>query len=221
MKKILIFCLFAMFAFQANAQVHLGGQFSINFSKEHTDYSSGAVEDKEHAYMVNLRPKLYWNLGDNMQIGGRVGFAFGRLTNGVVFDDEEKVQLNFMNRAIGWSVSPFYGYRLFDWKIVSVWAEANAFAGQYFNMDKLHKGADEWSTQWEYGFQILPVINIDLTPEWALQLHLGFLSLGWYGTSATYPERTVSTSTWDFHKGGFAGILQGLADYGIGLVKTF
>lgn len=221
MKRIVTICVFAILAFQANAQVHLGGQFSINFAKEHTDFSSGAVDDKERAYMVNLKPKLYWNLNEDMQVGGRIGFAFGRLTNGVVFEDKQIDQQNFVNRAIGWSVSPFYSYRVFNWKIVSVWAEANAFVGQYYNVKKQEKDPGEWKNQMEYGFQILPVVSFDLTPEWALQLHLGFLSLGWYGTRANYDDKVVTTSTWDLHKGGFAGILQGLADYGIGLVKTF
>lgn len=221
MKKIVTICLFALIAFQAKAQFHLGGQFSINFANEHTDYSSGTVDNKEHAYMINLRPKVYWNINEKMQAGGRIGFAFGRLTNGLVFDDKQQDQQNFVNRAIGWSVSPFFGYRLLDWKSVSIWAEANAFVGQYFNTDKPQKASGEWSTQMEYGFQILPVINIDLDDKLALQLHLGFISLGWYGTRANYPEKVVTTSSWDLHKGGFAGILQGLSDYGIGLVRTF
>lgn len=220
MKRIVTICLFALIAFQAKAQFHLGGQFSINFANEHTDYKSGFVENKEHAYMINLRPKLYWNLNEKMQVGGRVGFAFGRLTNGLVFDDLQLEQ-NSVNRAIGWSLSPFFGYRLLDWKSVSIWVEANAFVGQYFNTDKPKKDSGEWTTQMEYGFQILPVINIDLDEKLALQLHLGFISLGWYGTRADYPNAVVTTSSWDMHKGGFAGLLQGISDYGIGLVRKF
>lgn len=54
-----------------------------------------------------------------MQAGGRVGFAFGRLANGLVFDDKQQDQQNFVSSAIGWSVSPFFEYRLLDWKSVS------------------------------------------------------------------------------------------------------
>ena len=221
MKKIIITLLLSLVALSANAQFHLGGQFSINFDNEHTDYSSGTTDNKEHAYLVNLKPKVYWNIGEKMQVGGRIGFAFGRLTNGVIYESEKKDQTINVNRAVGWSVSPFFGYKLLNWKVVSVWAEANAFIGQYYNVNKPKTGSQEWGTQTEYGFQILPVVNIDLNEKLALQLHLGFISLGWYGTRADYPEKVVTTSTWDLHKGGFAGIAQGLADYGIGLVKKF
>lgn len=220
--KNLILSLVLLFSVSvANAQFHLGGQFSINFANEHTDYSSGSADNKERAYLVNLKPKVYWNIGEKMQVGGRIGFAFGRLTNGVIYESEKKDQTINVNRAVGWSVSPFFGYKLLNWKVVSVWAEANAFIGQYYNVNKPKTGSQEWGTQTEYGFQILPVVNIDLNEKLALQLHLGFISLGWYGTRADYPGKVVTTSTWDLHKGGFAGIAQGLADYGIGLVKKF
>lgn len=224
MKKFFFTLLLAFITLSANAQFHFGGQFSINFANEHTDWSNGATDNKEHAYLVNLKPKVYWNIGEKMQVGGRIGFAFGRMATGLVYDekksDSEKAVIE-VNRAIGWSVSPFFGYKLLSWKKVGVWAEANAFVGQYYNVNKPQTGSKEWSNQMEYGFQILPVVNIDLTEKLALQLHLGFISLGWYGTRADYPDRVVTTSSWDLHKGGFAGIAQGLADYGIGLVKKF
>lgn len=220
MKKYIVVFLCLLTSFQAKAQFHFGGQFNVNFSNERTANKSGSVDTKELAYMVNLRPKVYWNIGEKMQAGGRVGFAFGRLTNGVIYDKEKQEQAQFVNRAIGWSVSPFFAYRVLTWKVVSVWAEANAFVGQYYNVNK-QITAKEWTNQLEYGFQILPVLNVDLTEKLSLQLHLGFISLGWYGTRAAYPDKVVTTSSWDLHKGGFSGILQGLTDYGIGLVKKF
>lgn len=220
MKKIIITLLFSLVALSASAQFHFGGQFSINFSNERTSYSSGTIRDKENAYLVNLQPKIYWNINEKMQIGGRVGFAFGRLTTGTIYNTEKEAE-SIANRAIGWSLSPFYGYRLLNWNKVSVWAEANLFFGQYYNTDKKKATASEWGTLSEYGFQILPVVNIGLTDKLDLQLHLGFISLGWYGTRADYADRIITTSDWDLHKGGFTGVAQGLLDYGIGLVKKF
>lgn len=221
MRKLLFICLFVAVAVSANAQFHLGGQFSINFDNEHTDYASGTVENKEHAFIISLRPKVYWNLNEKMQVGGRVGFAFGRMTNGVIYESEKVDRANTVNRAIGWSISPFFGYKLLNWKAVSVWAEANAFVGQLYNVDKSGQNPEECTKETEYGFQILPVLNIDLTETLALQLHFGFISLGWYGTRCDYPNKVTTTSSWDLHKGGFAGVAKGLADYGIGLVKRF
>lgn len=218
MKKVIFTIFLALAAFQAQAQFHYGGQFNVNFGNERTSYLSGEVLNKEIAYVVNLKPKVYWNIGEKMQAGGRIGFAFGRMTNN---KSEEEEKVSSVNRAIGWSLSPFYSYRVLNWKRLSVWAEANAFVGQYYNINKQSEIMGEWGKQTEYGFQILPVLNIDLTEKLALQLHLGFISLGWYGTRSEYADKVVTTSSLDLHKGGFLGILQGLSDYGIGLVKKF
>lgn len=221
MKKIGFVLISAFLSLSANAQFHLGGSFSINFDNEHTSFNNGSVTNKENAFLISLRPKVYWNLTDKMQVGGRIGFAFGHLNTGTVYDSEKNESTDAINRALGWSLSPFFGYKLLNWNKVSVWAEANGFFGQCYNVQKDKAVVSEWGTRTEYGFQILPYINIDLTEKLALQLHLGFLSLGWYGTKSDYPEKVVTTSTWDLHKGGFAGLAQGLADYGIGLVKKF
>lgn len=217
-----IFVLLSMFlAVSASAQFHFGGQFNINFGKEQTTFKDGTSIDKENAYMLSLQPKLYWNLNEKMQLGTRVGFVFGRLKTGTVYNTEKEESQSMVNRALGWSVSPFYGYRVLTWKRVSAWAEANAFFGQCYNVGKGTAPVTEWNRQSEYGFQILPVIDIALKEKLALQLHLGFISLGYYGTRSTYRDKTVTTSTWDLHKGGFSGVAQGLLDYGIGLVKQF
>ncbi len=124
MKKLFFTFLFAAITFSANAQFNFGGQFSINFANEHTDYSNGATDDKEYAYMINLKTKMYWNLNERMQVGGRIGFAFGRLTTGVIYESEKEEERDIVNRAIGWSLSPFYGFKVLNWKIVSVWASS-------------------------------------------------------------------------------------------------
>ena len=221
MKKSALILALSLVAFSANAQFHLGGSFSVNFDNEHTTYSSGNTSDKENAYLINLKPKVYWNIDEKMQVGGRVGFAFGRINTGTIYDSEKKETADVVNRALGWSLTPFFGYKLLNWEKISVWAEANVFFGQCYNTQKTETSTSEWSTQSEYGFQILPYVNIDLTEKLSLQIHVGFLSLGWFGTKSDYPDKVITTSTWDLHKGGFSGIIQGLADYGIGLVKTF
>lgn len=221
MKRVFAVVLLCFLAFSANAQVNIGGQFSINFSNEHVSYFSGRTVDKEYAYLIDLRPKAYWYLSEKMQIGGRIGFAFGHMITGTIYDTQKQEDIDLVNRAVGWSVSPFFGYRLLNWSKISVWAEVNVFFGQYYNTEKNKAIYEGWGIQSEYGFQILPVVNINLTETLALQLHLGFISLGWYGNRAEYPDRVSNFSSWDIHKGGFAGLAQGLSDYGIGVVKKF
>lgn len=221
MKKIFVALLLVFSALSANAQFHLGGQFNIKFDNEHTSFYNGKTTDQERAFQIVLKPKVYWNLNEKMQIGGRVGIGYGRMTTGMIYDSEKKEQAVTVNRALGWSLTPFFGYRLLDWNTVSVWAEANAFVGQYYNVENPNATTNVWGKESEYGFQILPVININLKEKLDLQIHLGFISLGWYGTKEEYANRVVTTSSWDMHKGGFVGLLQGLSDYGISLVRKF
>lgn len=222
MKKLVIM-LSLLLPVAASAQFHVGGQFNINFDNEATNYSSGVAEFKEKEFVVSLRPKIYWYLNDKMQLGGRVGIGFGRLTSGTLYDSESKDKdaTNTVNRALGWSLCPFYGYKLVDWEKVRLWVNANVFFGQYYNVGGENKKISEWANLTTYGFQILPVIDIRLKESWFLQLHLGFISLGWAGQTYNYPSKTVVTSSWDMRKGGFDGLLQGFRDYGIGLVKEF
>lgn len=221
--KVFFGFVFATVSLAANAQFHLGGEFSINYSNEHTSYFSGTSKDREDAFLISLKPKIYWNVGENMQVGGRIGIAFGRLDSGLIYDSEKKEDLQNIStdKAVGWSLSPFFGYRLLNWKAISVWAEANVFVGQSYNVEKTDNVYSILNNQLEYGFQILPVVNFDLTEKLAVQLHLGFISLGWYGTRTDYSDKVVTTTFWDLHKGGFSGLIQGLSDYGISIVKTF
>lgn len=220
MKKLIFSLAFLFSVSVAYAQFHFGGNFSVNFSNELSSYNSGVSVNKEISYLVSLQPKLYWNFNEKMQAGGRIGFAFGRLATGLV-ETEGADSQTIVNRAVGWTLAPFFGYRLLNWKRVNVWAEANVIVGQFYNTDKKKAASKEWGTRTEYGFQILPVVNIDLTEKLALQLHLGFISLGWYGSRSEYADRIVTTSDWDLHKGGIAGLIQGFSDYGIGIVRTF
>ena len=65
--KVFFGFVFATVSLAANAQFHLGGEFSINYSNEHTSYFSGTSKDREDAFLISLKPKIYWNVGENMQ----------------------------------------------------------------------------------------------------------------------------------------------------------
>lgn len=124
MKIVLLSIALLSAALSATAQIHVGGQFCVNFDNEHTVFSdTSESSNKEKAFLVSIKPKVYWNLNEKMQIGGRIGFAFGRLANGTVYDKEQKEgeeEQMTVRRAIGWSIAPFYGYKILDWKRISV-----------------------------------------------------------------------------------------------------
>lgn len=224
MKRLVLIALLALVTFSANAQMRIGGNFGLKFDTEKTQYNSGEVTTQENAYMIYFYPKIYWNLSDKLRAGGRVGFAFGRTTTGTLFDQKDakqEVQRDILDRAIGWSVSPFCGYKILNWKVVSVWIEGNLLAGQYYNVGQKIFTSLEWNKCTGYGFQILPVVDFDITEKLSIQVHLGIISLGWFGETYNYDNKVTTRSYWDIRKGGADGLLQGIADYGVGIVRKF
>lgn len=229
MKRTILILVFACISAVAFSQMRIGGNFNVNIDNEHTAFNYGTNEGKENSFVISLNPKIYWNISDKMRFGGRVGFAYGRVAAGTaikLYADPNTQELStqeetMIDRAIGWSFSPFFGYKLLSWKIVGIWIEGNLVAGQLFNVGAKLYPDQEWNRSTQYGVQILPVIDIDITEKLALQLHLGILSLGYWGETAVYDNKTVTRNVWDMRKGGFDGLIQGFRDYGIGIVKKF
>ncbi|MCQ2178272.1 MAG: hypothetical protein MJY42_05250 [Bacteroidales bacterium] len=239
MKRLIISLLATLVTISASAQFRIGGNFLLNFTNEKTLYSSGDKKVKDLNYEISLYPKFYWNLNEKMNVGSRVGFSFGRVTTGYTQIQEEQDLLQYLyevlgytypeeqkitkisNTAISWSLNPFFAYKVLTWKIVSVWAEANVYFGQVFNTGTTQASVFEWDKQLQYGVQILPVVEIDITGNLAIQFHLGFPSLMWYGETSHFADRLETYNTWTFRKGGLEGLIQGFANYGLGLVRKF
>lgn len=222
MKKLLFAFLTIFLAFPSEAKVYFGGSFNINFDTVKDTYNNGEVIINDKTYQLGFNPKVYWNISEKMQLGGRVGFQYGQMYTGSVFswDGDINKEEPIVNRAIGWSAAPFFGYKLFQWKIITIWAEVNIFVGQNYNIGKEMRWT-EWTKQTQYGFQVLPVVDFDITEKFALQIHFGVISLGWCGTNSTYPDKKSFESTWDIRKGGAMGLLQGFMNYGIGIIRKF
>lgn len=240
MKRLFLSIILILISAASFAQLRVGGNFLISFSNERTVYSGGESMAKNLDYEISVYPKLYWNLNEKMNVGGRLGFSFGRVITGYseknfnesVFgyfyqflegneNIKDPVIAKISNTAISWSVNPFFAYKVFTWKILNIWIEANAAIGQAFNTGIRTATLFEWDKQLEYGLQILPVVELDVTQKFAIQFHLGFPSLMWYGETSHFADRNESTSTWTLRKGGLEGLIQGFSNYGIGLVKKF
>ncbi|MDO5322037.1 MAG: hypothetical protein Q4F39_06600 [Bacteroidia bacterium] len=230
MKKLVLISIFAAMSLSAAAQMHIGGNFTISIDNEYTRRNTGEFSSKENQFEIQLAPKIYWNLSEKWTAGARIGLAYGQYLGSLASEGstalsgslDKKPVDSSVNRAIGWSLTPFCGFRILQLgNRVTVWLEGNININQQYNVRNINQPETQWQNVLGYGVQILPVVDIDITEKLALQLHIGILSVGWYGTTYQYQNKTVSTSTWDIRKGGFDGLLQGLMDYGIGLVKTF
>lgn len=213
----------------AGAQMHIGGSFNINIDNEFTNDHSGESYSTSKYFEIRLAPKIYWNITAKFRVGTRIGFSVGHY-NGSFFTENSEILSDVSNdepidysidRAIGWAITPFCGYHVLDLGRLHAWIDANLYFGQDYNTSEITHPELEWKNKMGYGFQILPAIDIDISDKTILQLHIGLISLGWYGSTYKYENKTVTNSSLDMHKGGVDGVLQGLIDYGIGLVRTF
>ena len=223
MKRTLFVILLLTVCICSNAQFRVGGNFSIYSDKLSIITTAG--EDMETTYQFSVKPSFFWSPNEKMQVGGRVGFTYGNINSGYIFDSyEEKSVLSSQFDVTGWCVNPAFLYRLGEMKKVSLWLEANAYVGQLFNVQK-YAGArpeTDWGRQTQYGFEILPVFEWAFNEKSIVQIHLGVVSLGWMGSKSVYSDNKIETdSTWDLHKGSLSDLLKGFYDYGIGLIRRF
>lgn len=244
MKKA-VFAALALTLFSVNAgaqamKMKFGGNFNINIDKDIVDYKSGDISSdvKRNTFQVVLKPKLYWYINERMQFGTFIGVGYGNiitdLSNGglgqttVINPDGSTtittVPVTSSGNSIGWSLTPYYGYKLFNIGIIDIWVEASAYFGMYYKVNGGATTADahiEWNKDMFYGVQVMPVVDFALTDDLALQLHAGVFALGWRGEKMFYDDYTERTSSLDFHKGGIIGLFQSIGDFGIGVVKRF
>ena len=226
MKKLLLAALaLNLFSVNAGAQamkMKFGGNFNINVDKDIIDYKYGdtATDVKRNTFQIVLKPKLYWYINEKMQFGTFVGIGYGNLITDLANCGTGQTTGN----SLGWSLTPYFGYKLFNVGVLDIWVEASAYFGSYYKVNGGATSSDasvDWNTDMFYGVQVMPVVDIALTDKLALQIHAGVLGLGWRGEKMFYDDRNETTSSIDFHKGGIMGLFQSIGDFGIGVVKRF
>ena len=249
MKRVL-FAVLALSLFTGNAgaqamKMKFGGNFNVNVDKDVIDYKVGDFQSDEvrNTFQVVLKPKLYWYINEKMQFGAFFGIGYGNiisdLSNGglgqttVINPDGSwtitTVPVKSSGNSLGWSFTPYYGYKLFNLGRIDIWVEASAYFGMYYKVsgDDEAKSKEDpsviytWNNDMFYGVQVMPVVDVALTDQLALQIHAGVFGLGWKVERISCDSYTETTSSIDFHKGGIMGLFQSIGDFGIGVVKRF
>lgn len=222
--KRLILLLTLIFAFQvaADAQFAIGGNFSLKIDKSNkSEVVQDVLDYTGNDFSVMLRPKFYYNIKDNMQVGLKVGCYFGREVENWKYSEYDSDAFKDVSDFMGWGISPFYNLKVYSYSKVSIWVEANLFFDKYYNEGTEANLFNQWKTQAQYGFEILPIFSWELNDRYSLDIHLGFISLGWVGVTEHYDGYDIVESSWDIRKGGFDGLIRGFSDYGIGLTRRF
>lgn len=216
MKRLFtIIAVLLFFSMTANAQFKFGGNFSIEFNDGSNIEESTSNQSK--TFDVSLKPKMYYYFCDRkMYVGGRLKFSYGHLTDerSNITSDQDKAKTS---KSIGWGLNPFYAYKIINWGWMSVWVEGNIGFDRYYNIDGGTSALSTWNNKTNFGAQILPVLDINLTDKLSAQLHLGLLSLGWDTTITQYTDKVTTRSAGHFRKGGIVGLVEGIVDYGIGI----
>lgn len=242
--KRLLFAAMALTLFSVNAgaqamKMKFGGNFNINVDKDIVDYKEKGITDvKSNTFQIVLKPKLYWYINEKMQFGSFIGIGYGNIITDLssggqgqttIINPDGSTTITTVpavcnGNSLGWTLTPYYGYKLFNLGRIDIWLEASAYFGMYYKVsgDAIKEDVVvDWDRDMTYGIQIMPVVDIALTDQLALQVHAGVLGLGWRGEKRFYADRNETISSFDLHKGGIMGLFQSIGDFGIGIVKRF
>jgi len=131
MKKILLFTLFLSFSIAANAQLLLGGQFSIHASSDESHNANTTLETSKYAEIIVL-PRLGYIFGDFM-----AGVDAGFRTTALKTPDFPNGTNETTTAAF--QIGPFMRYTKKPVPNFGIWAEAQvnaAFGQREFNKRK-------------------------------------------------------------------------------------
>lgn len=151
MKKFVLAAVMAVVSFvSVQAQVRLGGSVSLwyNQDSEVTTYT--------------LMPEIGYKLNDKFEVGTFVGFNGGALS-----DSNRKTAFSF-------AFKPFVRYTFLRSGIFSMFCEGG-FDIVTGNASEIDGGVKTFNNRTAFAIGFRPGIDVELTKNWSLESHLGFL----------------------------------------------
>lgn len=219
MKKLFVAALLAIMSFSANAQFYGGMAFDINYSgdSDKPANSSSALKGTE-TYGIALSPQFAYAFSEKSMAGVAINFDWTQNRENSNIIDEltgATTTATDITKTMGWSVAPFYRYKLMDvWKF-GVWADLHAFYGMKYPSDAPGFLAPSYKKAAAYGVQLCPMVSIPVNDKMSVNLHVSILSLGWAGSATYNKDNSVSyTSTARLFSGKITGVLNSLVTSG-------
>ena len=177
MKKIALTLVLAAFAFSANAQWVVGGQFGFNTNSNRDDaYSIGSTTTTS----FNINPKVGYQLNDQFQIGLQI--LFGYQTNRA-YAGANNTYTSTPTSQFG--VSPYARWNFGNWKNCTLFLEGQFIFGtspettthMFLNGNETTIDNDDASSY--LGLTIVPGMNYKFSEHFSMDLYINIARLAW------------------------------------------
>ncbi len=208
--KIVSVALFSIFYVTLNAQIFVGGSFSLSSSGGSTSNGT-TTTDKPSAYSFELSPKGGMFLNEKLAVGTALDISFsGTKTPG-------NVVTTYKSSTVG--LIPFVRYYAVTLDKFSVFGQGNI--GLLFSNSTTKVGgtSTKGPVTARFYINIMPGLAYDLTDRLSLETSLNFLSLGYYNT--TEKNGASKDKTTSFNIGAGLDNIVTVGNISIGAIYRF
>lgn len=181
MRKLVFAAFFCAVANIASAQFILGGQFTLGVQTDKDEYDVGD-DDETKTTVVAIVPRLIYDRGDNLWIGGDVGVTF--VTEKDNFGGEDDT-----DKSTLFSLAPFARYIWKPADKVGIWCEGQIgvnFGSREINDDKI-------AEFFGFGAGVRPGVIFFIGDR--LSFETSFGSLGFSSFRSTDPDNSENKNT--------------------------
>ncbi len=211
MKKVLLTLALAAFAFTANAQFVIGGNFGFQHNGAHDDdFTAGSTASSS----LTIMPKVGYQLNDDMQIGLSFGLDYGynRAYTNPLGDKETYTS----NPSSTIEITPFLRYNVAKWRNFTVFCEALVGVSIHpqttthtvvAGTDNTVDNGDNWT---RFGLNVIPGLNYAITEKISMDIYVNLFGIhawmqngdGWtrhdWGFNAEYGAQTINAQLNNF-----------------------
>lgn len=178
--KILLVVIFSFYYFIANAQIFVGGNFSLNTTSDNSD--NGTTKTKSSNFNIDFSPMAGKFLSEKIAVGVALDLSFSGMNSGVNNDLVERMS------TIG--INPFLRYYAVKWNKFSIFGQGNiglAFSGSTV---KSGNETSDGPKSTQVTLKVYPGLSYDINEKFSLETSLNFLNFGY-----VYTHSKSSTST--------------------------
>ncbi len=208
--RAFLFALFSLFCININAQLFVGGNFSVNASGGSFDNGTTKT-DKPSSFAFDLSPQIGYFLSDTIAVGFGLDFTYNKSK----FPGNPET----ISRSSSIGFIPFIRYYAIKLNKFSIYGQGNI--GLSFSRSSTKEGSTttDGPKTTSLSINIFPGLAYDLTDKLSLETSLNFLNFGYY--NSTTKEGSIKNHSSSFNFGaGLNNIVQ-VGNISIGAIYKF
>ncbi len=208
MKKILMTLAAVAVATTMNAQLYVGGSFTVKGGKTTSEAPTGVngiiYTTDVNTFKFGLLPEIGYKFGENMAVGAQIGFEYNKSTQPET--NGNNVSADLSNKGFTFKFAPYFRYYFAQWEKVGLFFDAQFGLGlgkttqEYWDYYTVGN-TDYWIMSerdvktTEVSFAIIPGVSYQASDKVSIVAKLGD-GFGYWFNKTTTP-RKFSGYTYD------------------------